>query len=161
VGTLPVSTAERDLAGLHSTPEPEEGRALHILLIEDHTDTASALIELLSGIGHTVSLAGDVSQGLAVAAEATHDGHRAIDLVVSDLGLPDGSGLDLMRELSSRYQLKGIALSGYGMEEDLKQSRAAGFDLHLTKPIRFQDLVAAIDKIARLAALAGNASPPA
>jgi CheY-like chemotaxis protein len=54
---------------------------------------------------------------------------------MSDLGLPDGSGLDLMRELSSAYGLRGIALSGFGMDSDLEESRAAGFSRHLTKPI--------------------------
>ena len=58
-----------------------------------------------------------------------------IDLVMSDLGLPDGSGLDLMRELSTTYGIRGIALSGFGMESDIDQSRAAGFARHLIKPI--------------------------
>ena len=58
-----------------------------------------------------------------------------IDIVMSDLGLPDGSGLDLMRELSTTYGLRGIALSGFGMESDLEQSQAAGFSKHLIKPI--------------------------
>jgi CheY-like chemotaxis protein len=68
---------------------------------------------------------------------------------VSDLGLPDGSGHDLMRELKSRYGLSGIALSGYGMEEDVHQSREAGFDRHLTKPVSIQVLAAAIRESAK------------
>ena len=58
-----------------------------------------------------------------------------IDLVMSDLGLPDGSGLDLMRRLSANYGLRGIALSGFGMDSDLEKSTAAGFSRHLIKPI--------------------------
>jgi signal transduction histidine kinase/CheY-like chemotaxis protein len=139
VGALPVSTAEREAADALEPPAGE--RSLHILLVEDHADTAAALAELLGSIGHRVSLAGSVGEGLAVA-----QGGR-LDLVVSDLGLPDGSGLDLMRELSRRHGLKGIALSGYGMEEDVESSHAAGFSLHLTKPIKFQDLVAAIGRV--------------
>jgi CheY-like chemotaxis protein len=124
---------------------PSAERTLHILLVEDHADTAAALAELLATLGHRVSVAGSVGEGLAAAAASTGNGN-GIDIVVSDLGLPDGNGLDLMRELSARYGLKGIALSGYGMEEDVQRSRAAGFDLHLTKPVKFQALVTAIDQ---------------
>ncbi len=160
VGQLPASTAERSLADLAPLP-PREERPLHILLVEDHADTAAALAELLSGLGHRVSVAGSVGEGLATAAAAEPgngigggeggsggEGGKRIDVVVSDLGLPDGSGLDLMRELASRYGLRGIALSGYGMEEDVQKSRAAGFDLHLTKPVKLQALVAAIQQTA-------------
>ena len=67
-----------------------------------------------------------------------------VDLVISDLGLPDGTGLDLMRELGGRYGLRGIALSGYGMDEDIQRSRDAGFAPHLTKPVTLQMLQEAI-----------------
>ncbi|HZF11219.1 MAG TPA: ATP-binding protein [Thermoanaerobaculia bacterium] len=143
VGPLPVSTAERDACGEGAGAPPAEERSLHILLVEDHADTAAALAELLVSIGHRVSLAGSVGEGLAVAAGSA----GRLDLVVSDLGLPDGSGHDLMRELSRRHGLRGIALSGYGMEEDIENSHAAGFSLHLTKPIKFQDLIAAIERV--------------
>jgi len=121
---------------------PEAGAAapLRLLLVEDHADTAAAMADLLRALGHEVTVAGSVGSALG-AAEA-----RAgrIDLVVSDLGLPDGSGLDLMRELSRRYGLKGVALSGYGMEDDVQRSREAGFSKHLTKPVDLQALRAAI-----------------
>ncbi len=113
---------------------PEAGRPLHILLAEDHVDTAEALAALLEGLGHRITMAGTVAGGLAAAAEAAA-ADRSIDLVISDLGLPDGSGLDLMRELARLYRLTGIALSGYGMEEDVRKSREAGFARHLTKPV--------------------------
>nr|MDP9122532.1 hybrid sensor histidine kinase/response regulator [Acidobacteriota bacterium] len=61
-----------------------------------------------------------------------------------DVGLPDGSGLDLMCQLVSRYRLRGIALSGYGTEEDIRQSAAAGFERHLTKPVTLRTLTDAI-----------------
>jgi DNA-binding response OmpR family regulator len=64
--------------------------------------------------------------------------------VVSDIGLPDGSGLDLMRELGQRWGLRGIALSGYGTEDDVRRSREAGFLQHLTKPVTPRALEAAI-----------------
>jgi len=111
----------------------EAGRPLHILLAEDHVDTAEALAALLEGLGHRITMAGTVAGGLAAAQAAAAD--HPIDLVISDLGLPDASGLDLMRELARLYRLTGIALSGYGMEEDVRKSREAGFARHLTKPV--------------------------
>ncbi len=121
-------------------------RPLRILLVEDHADTAEAMAELLRGLDHQVRVAGSVSAGLAAAEMAMEEG--GLDLLVSDLGLPDGSGLDLMRELSQRYGLKGIALSGYGMEEDIQKSLEAGFERHLTKPVSLQTLRSAIQQAA-------------
>ncbi|MEA3207218.1 MAG: hypothetical protein QOE70_275 [Chthoniobacter sp.] len=108
-------------------------RPIRILLVEDHADTAAILARLLRSIGHYVLRADTVTAALQVAEKEM--GATGIDLVISDLGLPDGSGLDLMRELSTRYGLRGIALSGYGMDSDLEQSTAAGFSHHLVKPI--------------------------
>ena len=116
-------------------------RPLAILLVEDHPDTAEAMADLLRLSGHQVTVAGTVAGGLA-AAEA-----GAFDLLLSDLGLPDGSGQDLMRELGRRYRLKGIALSGYGMEEDVRRSHEAGFARHLTKPVNRQALEATIRQV--------------
>jgi two-component system CheB/CheR fusion protein len=135
-GEEPAVASEEDRRG---AGKPETS-SLHILLVEDHADTAEALAALLEVLGHRVTVAGTVAGGLA-AAEAAANGATAeipngtIDLVISDLGLPDGSGLDMMSELSGRYRLSGIALSGYGMEEDVRKSRQAGFARHLTKPV--------------------------
>ncbi|MES2572370.1 MAG: ATP-binding protein, partial [Verrucomicrobiota bacterium] len=108
-------------------------RPLRILLVEDHEDTAIIMARLLRRMGHDVMHAGTVHAAIALADQEMQSGR--IDLLMSDLGLPDGSGQDLMRILCSRYQLKGIALSGYGMESDLEESMAAGFARHLIKPI--------------------------
>jgi PAS domain S-box-containing protein len=124
------------------TGEPEP--ALHILLVEDHTDTAQAMATLLSAFGHEVTLAASVAEALAAAAR-----REDIDVVVSDLGLPDGTGHDLMRQLAARYGLRGIALSGYGMEADIRKSHEAGFAKHLTKPIDIAVLRSALRQIAR------------
>jgi signal transduction histidine kinase/CheY-like chemotaxis protein len=115
---------------------------LRILLVEDHFDTASALADLLRDQGHHVQIAGTIAQALDLAARG------GVDLVVSDLGLPDGSGQDLMRKLSQGHNLRGIALSGYGMEDDVRRSREAGFEQHLTKPVNLQALEAAIQQVA-------------
>jgi two-component system CheB/CheR fusion protein len=124
-------------------PVPRITRQLRLLLVEDHPDTAEAMAELLRALGHEVRVAGTVAAGLATAA-ATLEAGEGIDLVISDLGLPDGTGMDLMRELATRYGLRGIALSGYGTEEDVRRSLAAGFSRHLTKPVNFQALEAVI-----------------
>jgi two-component system CheB/CheR fusion protein len=118
-----------------------EDRRLNLLLVEDHADTAEAMADLLRALGHRITLAGSLASARAAAA-AEEAGGGKFDLVVSDLGLPDGSGLDLMRELSGRYGLKGVALSGYGMEEDVRRSHEAGFSKHLTKPVTVQALKA-------------------
>ena len=141
-GDVPASAPEPTLE------RPAEAKAsspLKLLLVEDHADTAEAMADLLRALGHEVTVAGTVGSALG-AAEARGG---SFDLVVSDLGLPDGSGLDLMRELSGHYGLKGIALSGYGMEEDVLRSREAGFSKHLTKPVDMQALKAAILACAR------------
>ncbi|MDB6070235.1 MAG: domain S-box, partial [Verrucomicrobiales bacterium] len=109
-------------------------RPLRLLMVEDHAATLEALSNLLVRDGHTVTAASTVADALTAAENNT------FDLVISDLGLPDGTGIQLMEQLRDRYQLKGIALSGYGMEEDLIRCREAGFVTHLVKPVRFADL---------------------
>jgi CheY-like chemotaxis protein len=83
-----------------------------------------------------------VADALDVASQ------QACDLLISDLGLPDRTGLDLMREVRTRYPLKGIALTGYADDQDVADSSAAGFAMHLKKPVDFNDLLAAIRDVA-------------
>jgi PAS domain S-box-containing protein len=144
-GDLPASVPAQEQALPAAEAAPGGARELTILLVEDHIDTAEAMSELLQALGHQVTVAGSVASGLAAAER--HAGR--LDLVLSDLGLPDGSGVDLMQELHHRYGVRGIALSGYGMEEDVRRSLEAGFDRHLTKPINLQALQAAIQETAR------------
>ena len=125
---------------------PRADVPLRILLVEDHADTAEAMADLLRGLGYEVTVAGSVAEGIAAAAAA--GGTDGIDLLLSDLGLPDGSGHDLMRELARRHGLRGIALSGYGMEEDIRKSMEAGFERHLTKPVTLQALRSALQQVA-------------
>lgn len=125
---------------------------LRVLLVEDHADTAEVMSDVLRAAGHRVTRAGSVAEALAAANAAnTANGNgtgRPFDLVVSDLGLPDGSGHDLMRELIQRYGLRGIAVSGYGMDEDLRRSHEAGFYRHLTKPVTPRLLCAVVHEAA-------------
>ena len=112
-----------------------------VLLVEDHADTARALSRLLKNSGYTVQTANTVADALRLANA------EKFDLVVSDIGLPDATGYDLMRALRDRHGIKGIALSGYGMDEDMRRSREAGFIDHLTKPINLPQLEAVIRRV--------------
>ena len=124
-------------------------RALRILLVEDHSDTAQQLTRLLKRAGHEVSWAGSINQARALIDATTSDDAKPnFNILISDLGLPDGSGHDLMRDLASQNAMPGIALSGYGMKDDILDSMAAGFSRHITKPVDWQELKIAIQKIA-------------
>ena len=117
------------------------GQRHEILIVEDHPDTRATLQRLLERVGHKVTSAKSGKHALEIAATAR------FDLVISDLGLPDMPGNELMTLLREQYQLPGIAVSGYGMEEDVSASRQAGFVHHLTKPIRIdrlKDLIATV-----------------
>ena len=118
-----------------------ETRRLRLLVVEDHADTARTLRILLAKAGYLVSMASNVSSALALA------GREPFDLLISDLGLPDGSGYDVMAGLQKMQPLPGIAMSGFGMEEDFRRSRDAGFNEHLVKPIEVPQLIAAIRRV--------------
>lgn len=110
-----------------------------ILLVEDHAPTRTTLEHLLRRRHYEVVSAATLSEARALAEQ---DG---ITLLISDIGLPDGNGYELMAELRDRRGLKGIALSGYGMENDLGRSSAAGFAIHLIKPVGVQALDHALE----------------
>jgi len=136
--TLPTIAAPMPQAGPARETRPVVGRRLRILLVEDHESTAKVLASLLRSFDHHVDVAATVQEALKLSGEHEYD------LIVSDLGLPDGSGLDLMRQLRQRTPIAGIALSGYGMEEDVRRSREAGFAQHLIKPVNLQQLQTAL-----------------
>lgn len=139
---IELPAVERPQAAIaHVAAHPAAGvGGRRVLLVEDHGDSAGATRELLTEISCEVVTAGSVLDALA-AAQA-----QPFDLVLSDLGLPDGHGSDLMRELKSRHGLAGIAITGYGMEEDIRRGREAGFVAHLVKPITFQRLAEAVER---------------
>ncbi len=114
---------------------PQPSAPVHrLLLVEDHRPTAEVLKRLLKRVGYSVTAVASVAEGLSSARE------QKFDFVLSDLGLPDGAGSDLMRALRDEHGLRGIALSGYGMEEDVQRSADAGFVAHITKPVDFMHL---------------------
>jgi signal transduction histidine kinase len=151
-GTDLGSTFRVELAAL---PQPEAGTgggeedgasetvpSLKVLVVEDEPQTLRLLARLVRGLGHEVTTA----ETLQAACEAERDGDH--DLIISDIGLPDGSGLDLMRQVVARRgKLPAIALTGYGTEEDVQKSKEAGFAEHMTKPIDFARLKDVIGRV--------------
>jgi signal transduction histidine kinase len=109
-------------------------RTLSILLVEDDEPTRQTLVRLLTRRHHQVIAVGSLT-------EARHiSGMGKFDVVLSDIGLPDGNGCTLMAELRDHFGLKGIALTGYGMEQDIENAKKAGFVIHLIKPVQAESL---------------------
>ena len=116
--------------------------SLKILVVEDEPATLQLMGRLLRGLGHEVTMAETVAG--ALAAERNED----FNLIISDIGLSDGSGLELMRQITARRgAVPAIALTGYGMEDDIRRSQSAGFTAHMTKPIDFTKLGAMIRQV--------------
>ena len=113
---------------------------LKILLVDDHEDTCAALEKLLVRRGHLVAAAYSVRSAMEAAA------HNKFELLISDVALPDGTGMDLMMQLRAISTIPGIAISGFGNNTDIERSLQAGFSEHLIKPIKLDDLEAAIER---------------
>ncbi|MBE7212064.1 MAG: response regulator, partial [Gluconacetobacter diazotrophicus] len=118
------------------------GGGQRVLLVDDHHDTCLGMQRLLNRRGYRVTVAHSVAEGLAKA-----EAEGRFDLLISDLGLPDGSGCDLMTTLRQRGGPPGIALSGYGMESDIDKTREAGFSEHLIKPVAIDRLEEAMRRL--------------
>ena len=116
-------------------------KSVRLLLVEDHPDTNHSLTRMLRRRGYEVHPAFDVQSALELAAS------REFDVLVSDIGLPDGSGTDLFKTLCAQRKISGIALSGYGMEADISRSRDVGFAHHLVKPVDLNKLDSLIQEM--------------
>jgi CheY-like chemotaxis protein len=117
------------------TPPPHKpAKPLRILLVEDHGDTLHTLSRLLTHFGHDISVA-DCTRSAKEIVDA-----KQFDVVLADIGLPDGSGYEVITHARQKQPVKCVALTGLGMDEDIKRSKAAGFDFHLTKPVDFAEL---------------------
>jgi PAS domain S-box-containing protein len=139
LNAMETSLLEGPVLFLESEPAPM--KLVQILFVEDHEDTARVLGKILKNAGFDVSHAGNLADARTLAAG------RRFDLLISDVGLPDGSGLELMKALREAQGLSGIALSGFGTEEDVTASRAAGFAAHLTKPVDWERLRGEIERL--------------
>jgi PAS domain S-box-containing protein len=131
----PDSQSSRTVPPAVSAPVKKiPAREVRILLVEDHEPTRESLTHLLSRRHYKVTPVGSLAEARSAA------GKKKFNLLISDIGLPDGNGCDLMEEMKKKSHLKGIALTGYGMEQDVSRSYAAGFTAHLTKPVRMESL---------------------
>lgn len=115
-------------------------KQLRVIVVEDHADMADALRQFLTSVGYHVYIAPDVASARALA--------KAIefDVLLSDLRLPDGTGWDLMEELSADRPVNGVAMSGYNAKEDLERSKQVGFLFHISKPLMPGTLTAALEE---------------
>jgi signal transduction histidine kinase/CheY-like chemotaxis protein len=120
-----------------------ESKKRRVLVVDDHHDTCTGMKMMLERRGYDITLAHSADQAVEKARA------QAFDLVISDIGLPDRSGYELMRELKEKG-IRGIALTGFGSEHDVNKARAAGFSEHLTKPINFERLEGAIRNLFEL-----------
>jgi CheY-like chemotaxis protein len=115
---------------------------LKFFVVENHQDTLDAIKMFLEAQGHAVDAVPDMKSALKLAPQSN------FDVLISDIGLPDGDGWELMKVLREKIPgLKAIAMSGYGMRADLDKSKAAGFASHLIKPFGPAELDEALKKV--------------
>jgi signal transduction histidine kinase/ActR/RegA family two-component response regulator len=144
---MPLSTVEPPSPQGVSAPvradrtDHRPARQLHVLLVDDHADTMRAMSRILSRWGLRLTCAGRISDALHAATTET------FDLLISDIGLPDGSGCELAERLRKIRPIPAIALSGFGMDTDIHRSLAAGFSAHLTKPVNLDQLQEVITRL--------------
>jgi signal transduction histidine kinase/CheY-like chemotaxis protein len=140
--TVPAPAAADDGVDGHrpvpARKSPGKLTSRHLLVVDDHHDTCLGMKMMLERRGYHITLAHSAEQALEKAGKAK------FDLLISDIGLPDRSGYELMHELQQSSGLRGIALTGFGTEHDVNRARDAGFSEHLTKPINFERLEEAI-----------------
>jgi CheY-like chemotaxis protein len=146
----PAGQGTRVVIELTTVPAPQsEAPALHgskdrrsskkrVLVVEDDRDNADAISHLLRLHGYEVEVANTISAALKKAK-------NGFDVLVSDIGLPDGTGRDLVRKLGP---IRGIALTGYGTDRDVRENTDAGFVRHLTKPVDPDALLEAVGELA-------------
>jgi DNA-binding response OmpR family regulator len=137
------SLKEGAVAPTRPKPATEAVSKRKILIVEDHLDTALALTRLLKLKGHEVQTASTIQ-----AARAAFD-NGGIDLIICDIGLPDGTGYDLVKAIRAKSNIAAIALTGFGMSADIDRAMQAGFDSHLTKPVDVSRLETAIAQVRR------------
>ena len=147
---FPVSAEVGDMTAPVIPASIKPRQPMHILLVEDHEDTNRSLTNLLRRRGYKVQPATTMRSALDLAAT------EHFDVLISDIGLPDGSGMELMQTLQSARPLFGIALTGYGMEDDIRKSYDSGFNHHLVKPVDLNKLDSLIQQGASPSARNGD-----
>ncbi|HEX4696341.1 MAG TPA: ATP-binding protein [Candidatus Udaeobacter sp.] len=120
---------------------PRRAKPLRILIVEDHRDTRRTLSRLLTHFGHEVLAADNVHRALEII------GSGDIDVLLCDIGLPDGTGYEVIARAKQKETIQAIAITGFGTEEDLRRSKEAGFDFHLVKPIDLHELQTVLERV--------------
>jgi two-component system CheB/CheR fusion protein len=137
-----IDSPQSPPAAARSAYNPTPSRVLRILLVEDDLDTLHVMEKLLASLRHHVITARTCEEALTTGESSE------IDLLICDLGLPDGNGLDIVGPLKALApEAKAIALTGYGSPDDVQRSVEAGFDAHLTKPVTLDQIVQAINRL--------------
>jgi CheY-like chemotaxis protein len=116
-------------------------KSARIFVVEDHPTTARALKMYLETQGYTVTIAENMAAALSTAEK------MPFDLLICDLNLPDGTGWDLMKKLSDKGPIRGIAFTASGSAEDIARSKQVGFERHIVKGATAEELTEAIDKV--------------
>jgi PAS domain S-box-containing protein len=137
--TLPQGVGQTDV---WSRTLQRPRKPLRILLVEDHRDTQRTLSRLLTHFGHEVLTASNKQRALELL------GSGDIDVLLCDVGLPDGSGYEVVAHARRKRPIKAIAITGFGTEEDIRRSNEAGFDTHLVKPVDLHKLQTVLDQVA-------------
>jgi len=110
--------------------------------VEDHKDTRHTLSRLLTHFGHQISVAADKQSALNILASSQN-----FDVILCDIGLPDGSGYEVIFQAKRRHPVKAVAITGFGTEADVRRSTEAGFDFHLVKPVDLRELQGVLDQV--------------
>jgi PAS domain S-box-containing protein len=116
-------------------------KPLRILLVEDHRDTRRTLSRLLTHFGHEVLAADNIQSAIKIVDSGN------VQVLLCDIGLPDGTGYELVARAKSKQPLKAVALTGFGTEDDIRRSKEAGFDFHLVKPVDLHELQTVLDQV--------------
>jgi PAS domain S-box-containing protein len=138
LATVPPEAAKTDRVPRSAR---RAAKPLRILVVEDHKDTRRTLTRLLTHFGHEVLAADNVHRALEII------GSGDIDVLLCDIGLPDGSGYEVISQARQKHPIQSVAITGFGTEEDLRRSKDAGFDHHLVKPIDLHELQTVLERV--------------
>jgi PAS domain S-box-containing protein len=130
--TLPLAESQEDESAAENPAEPARSRPIRALIVDDNVDAAASLSLLLQLAGHAICTAHNGADALKLAPEFKPD------VVILDIGMPGMNGYEVARALRASPEVGHpvlVALTGWGGPEDRRQSKAAGFDEHLTKPV--------------------------
>jgi PAS domain S-box-containing protein len=139
--TLDAVAKSAKKGSVDSQAPSKPAKSLRILLVEDHGDTRHTLSRLLTHFGHQISAADSTRSALEIMAS------QKFDVVLCDIGLPDGSGYDVVAQAKRKRPIKAVAITGFGTEKDIRRGKEAGFDFHLVKPVDFRELRSVLDQV--------------